>query len=121
AVARGDSSRDPARVGRVLQLAPRVGALAYRRIVQGAISVPPHFEDLPADVREYRHRDRQRTGDAIGALGWTDGSLLPRPVRGAADAGTDPARGLASGDARTRDARGRTARVLRVGVARAPV
>ena len=60
---------------RLLQLARRSGRARRRRVRPGAARVRAHLETVSADVREHRHRDRQRARCPIDALG--HGSASP--------------------------------------------
>ena len=55
--------------------------------LQGAPRVRADLEAVPADVREHRHRDRQRARRAIDALGALARPGRPAAVHRAADAG----------------------------------
>ncbi len=46
------------------------------------------LEALPADVRQHRHRHRQRAGEPVGPVGAAHREALPPALRGQADAGS---------------------------------
>ena len=57
-------------LGPVLQLAAHLGAGdGSSKSLQGPARVRADLEAVPPDVREHRHRDRQRARGALGALG----------------------------------------------------
>src|SRR5712671_4111512 len=64
-----------------------MATVAGRRIVEGSRGVRPDLEAVSADVRQYRHLDRQRARRAIGAVGSADGTRMPAAVSREADAG----------------------------------
>ncbi len=78
--------RTQARLGRLLQPVEDLGSIALRDIVEGAAGVRADLEAVPADVRQHRHRDRQRAREPLGALGARHRRALPSPVRRAAHA-----------------------------------
>ncbi len=59
--------------------------------LQVAAGVRADLEALSPDVRQHRHRDRQRARLALGAVGAADRQVHAAAVRGAADAGADGA------------------------------
>jgi len=79
-VAGADPRGHAAGVGPLLQHQARLGALARRPERPRANRVRAHLEAVPADVRQYRHRDRQRARPAIGALGAVDRHGVPAPL-----------------------------------------
>ena len=88
------------RDSRAARRAPGIGSTASAiwarsRVVKslrGRARVRADLETLPADVREHRHRDRQRAGGPLGQNGAADGSSLSAPVLRSAHAGTAGAR-----------------------------
>ncbi len=69
------------RVGPVLQLAQRLGPGALRRVAQVARRVHVDFEALPADVRQHRHRHRQRADQPLGDVGAHDRQAAAEDLR----------------------------------------
>src|SRR5262249_3462608 len=85
-VARGDPAWDAARVGSLLQLAWRVGAIASGGVHAVARPVRADLDARPTAERAPGHRDRQRSGAAIGALGAMDRLRVPATVSRETDA-----------------------------------
>ena len=85
-VGRRDPPAHPGGLGSLLQPAADLEAIGLRDLVARAPCVRADFEAVPADVRQYRHRHRQRPGQPIGALGAGDRKALPASVRGEAHA-----------------------------------
>jgi len=67
-------------------IACRRGALASGQIPSCQTRIPAHLQTLPPDVRQHRHRDRQRPDGAIDPLGEVARSSVPAPVCHGADA-----------------------------------
>ena len=59
-------------LGSLLQLAQHLGARPLRRIAEVARRVRADLEAVPADVRQHRHRHRQRAHQPFGDLGAHD-------------------------------------------------
>ncbi len=76
-VARRDPRPDTGRLGPVLQPVADLGALALRQVAAEPAGVRADLEALSADVRQYRHRHRQRAREPIGAVG----ALIAKPCR----------------------------------------
>ena len=79
AVARSDSPRHAVGLGSLLQHSRHLGAGEHHQVAAGARRVCDDVEALPPDVRQYRHRDRQRARHALGAMG---ASRLPNSAAG---------------------------------------
>ena len=73
--------RTQARVGRLLQPAEDLGSIEVRDVAQVATRVRAHFEALSADVRQHRHRYRQRAREPFGPVGPDDRVPVPPAVR----------------------------------------
>src|SRR6266849_7998294 len=67
-------------MGPVLQYELHLEAVALRAFAQGKAGVHSDFEAVSADVRQYRHRNRQRAQKQSQWLGALDRTTLPRPV-----------------------------------------
>ena len=74
--------RTQRRLGSVLFGSEHLGPVARGEDAEGAAGVRADLEDLPADVRQHRNRDRQRAGEPIGPVGAIDGEAVPSPLRG---------------------------------------
>src|SRR5262245_42184420 len=74
-------------MGSLLQLASGLGAVARRRIAEGARRVRADLEAVPSDVCKHRYRDRQCARAALCAMGALDRLRVPAPVSWEADAG----------------------------------
>ncbi len=81
-----DPRRHAGRVGSVLFAAADLEAGAVREVDEVEDRVHARLEDVPADVRQHRHRHRQRPPRARRPHGARTGQGVPPPLRlGAAD------------------------------------
>ena len=71
----------------VLQPAAGLGAIAVHDVAEGAALLRADLEALPADVCEYRDRDRQRAREPRQPLGAADRQAVPVSVQRQSDAG----------------------------------
>ena len=79
-VGRGNPATHPGRLGPFLQPEFRLETLEFHQV-----AVEPHdlrfdLQALPANVCQYRHGHRQRTGRSIHALGAVDCKTMPLPL-----------------------------------------
>ena len=65
-----------------------------RQIAEVAARLRHDLEALSPDVRQHRHRHRQRAHQPIGHVGATDRETVSEALRGAADAGPEGAAGV---------------------------
>ena len=77
---------------RFYSLPQDLGALALYADAPRPPGVRPHLEAVSSDVRQHRHRHRQRPGQPGEPLGSTDRAPVPPPVRRAAAAGAGEVR-----------------------------
>ena len=81
---RRDSRADAGRVGSLLQSSPHLGALPVHADAPRTAGVRADLEALSPDVREHRHRDRQRAREPRQPMGSADRAAVPAVVRRAA-------------------------------------
>src|ERR1041385_5936952 len=68
-------------MGPLLQLSEHLAASEdVVQVAQGAARLRPDLEDLPPDVREYRHCHRQRPRQPLGPVGPADGASVQKIV-----------------------------------------
>ena len=85
-VRRRDPLTDPGRLGQLLQPAAGVGAIPVPGQSAVADCLRADFEALSTDVRQHRHRDRQRARQSREPVGAPHRHTVPPPVRRAAHA-----------------------------------
>ena len=69
-------------------LPQHLGTLQVREVAQVAARLRVDLEALPPDVRQHRHRDRQRAREPVGPVGAAHREALPPALHGQADAGS---------------------------------
>ena len=100
----GDSGAHAGRLGSLLFAVRHLAALGLREVHEVAAGLRADLEALSPDVREHRHRDRQRTPRALGSQGPRARKGRAQAVRGRANASSRRA-GRIAGGARDQSAR----------------